>query len=357
MKPDPDSRSVDDLVHIGLSSSKNELKTADYNVHGVVTRVLTNSEAVAGAIAKFLQHFPSLKDSAEPQITVHLFVLDSLDDDMLALPDDADMLYDWGLVKVLQRESQRYLRVDTRARVIADVQTLQAVGFAEENLLQSDWLMSNLFFYPLWAQLLKVAGLFPLHAAGLGREGLGFLFLGKSGSGKSTLSLHMVKMGYGLLSDDTVFLRLHGDEVQALSFPEEINVNDDTVQMLPELGRIESFTRNDLREKSSFPIEELYPGCVIESTRPGIMAFPEIVDSEETTLRPMSQTEALALSLRYGFFFLDPSTTAAHFEILSRLARQSKCYRLYSGRNQQELEQAVDRLLAGSLNEHGEKDD
>jgi trehalose-6-phosphatase len=54
---------------------------------------------------------------------------------------------------------------------------------------------------------------------------------------------------------------------------------------------------------------------------------------------------------------LDPSTTAAHFEILSRLARQSKCYRLYSGRNQQELEQAVDRLLAGSLNEHGEKDD
>ncbi|MEK6536490.1 MAG: hypothetical protein AABZ63_03275, partial [Actinomycetota bacterium] len=65
----------------------------------------------------------------------------------------------------------------------------------------------------------------------------------------------------------------------------------------------------------------------------------------------MSRTEALALAMRYGYFFLDPSTTGRHFEILSLLARQTSCFRLYSGRDQEEMGRTVDRLLTGSLEE------
>jgi hypothetical protein len=272
-----------------------------------------------------------------------------MDETMGAVPSDADMLYDWGKVRIYHKGPLRFLEVDTRARVVADVEQRVLAGFAETELLQSDWLVTNLFFYPLWGQLLKESGLFPLHAAGLAKEGRSCLFLGRSGSGKSTLTVNLVKSGYGLLSDDTVFLREKDGIVEALSFPEEINVTEQTVRLIPELSKVRNFTVNELRNKSSFSIEEIYPDCVVESSIPALMVFPEIAEVETTTSAPMSRTEALALAMRYGYFFLDPSTTGRHFEILSLLAKQTRCFHLYSGRNQEDLGQVIDGLLAASL--------
>jgi hypothetical protein len=259
------------------------------------------------------------------------------------------MLYDWGMVKILKDGDYRYERVDRRACVIADVSNKIAVGIAEEGLLQTNWLITNLFFYPLWAQLMKMCGLFPLHAAGLVRDGKSFLFLGKSGSGKSTLSIHLVKNGYGLLSDDTVFLRERDGVLESMSFPEEINVTEKTIEMIPELSSIENFTANPFRDKSSFPIEELYPGCIVDSAVPSVLIFPELADSDDTAIEPMTGSEALTLSMRYGFFFMDPSTTSRHFELLSLLANQARCFRLYSGRDQEQLGKKVDELLRQNL--------
>ena len=348
MKSDFDSSAVADLVRRGQQTSTGEVSTAFFDVHGVGTRVKTNSDDVARALAKFLGAFPG-RDTNEADIEVHLFTVDDLDETLGTVPTDASLLYDWDMVKIYHQGPLRYLQVDTRAWVVADVEHRVAVGFAEKKLLQSDWLVSNLFFYPLWGQLLKESGLFPLHAAGLVKEGRSCLFLGRSGSGKSTLTLHLVRGGYGVLSDDTVFLRESDGKVEALSFPEEINVSEQTIKLIPELSRVEKFTVNELRQKSSFSIEELYPDCVVESSVPALMVFPEIVETETTRVAPMTRTEALALAMRYGYFFLDPSTTGRHFEILSLLARQTSCYHLFSGSDQEELERVVDELLAGSL--------
>ncbi|MHB1389864.1 MAG: hypothetical protein ACYCXF_01320 [Thermoleophilia bacterium] len=356
MIPECNSSAVADLVRLGQTLSTDELQAQSFNVHGVTTRIVTNSGAIAAAVAGLLRPFPAVADD-QGQIVVHLFAVPQLNARMAPVPDAAAMMYDWGMVKVYHQGICRYLKVDDRARVQADVAGGVAVGFATEDLLVSDWLISNLFFYPLWAQLLKVAGLFPLHAAGLEKEGKGYLFLGRSGSGKSTLTLNMVRAGYGLLSDDTVFLRLQDGRVQALCFPEEINVKEETIKLIPELSRVKNFTVNELRQKSSFSIEELYPGCVVEKSVPVVVVFPEITDNDATVVEPMSRTEALALSMRYGFFFLDPSTTGRHFEILSQLARQSDCYRLYSGRNQAELERVVNNLLQVSPESSGEDTD
>lgn len=356
MIPECKSSAVADLVRLGQKISTGELQAQTFNVHGVTTRIVTNSSAIATAVAGLLRPFPLTDDDA-PRIEVHLFAVPELQDRMAPVPDSAAMMYDWGMVKVYHQAGCRYLKVDHRARVQADVTDMKAVGFTTEELLGSDWLISNLFFYPLWAQLLKVAGLFPLHAAGLEKEGKGYLFLGRSGSGKSTLTLNMVRAGYGLLSDDTVFLRLQDGRVQALCFPEEINVKEETIKLIPELSRVKNFTVNELRQKSSFSIEELYPGCVVEKSSPEVVVFPEITDNDATVVEPMSRTEALALSMRYGFFFLDPSTTGRHFEILSQLARQSACYRLYSGRNQEKLERVVNTLLTVSPEPNGEDTD
>lgn len=345
---DYDSSAIADLVRLGQQKTSRGPATGVFNVHGVRTRAETNSDEVARALADFLRVFPG-SDSDEPDIRVHLFTVDSLEASMGTVPSEASMLYDWDRVKIYHLGPLRYLEVDTRARVVADVEQRVLAGFAEKELLQSDWLVTNLFFYPLWGQLLKESGLFPLHAAGLAKDGRSCLFLGRSGSGKSTLTLQLVRSGYGLLSDDTVFLREKDGVVEALSFPEEINVTEQTVRLIPELSRVQNFTVNDLRNKSSFSIEELYPGCIVETSVPALMVFPEIAEVEATMSAPMSRTEALALAMRYGYFFMDPSTTGRHFEILSLLTRQTSCFRLYSGSNEEDLGQVVDGLLTASL--------
>jgi len=55
-------------------------------------------------------------------------------------------------------------------------------------------------------ETMKRFGRFPLHAAGLARQGKGVLVPGASGSGKSTTSVALVRAGFDFLSDDTVFL-------------------------------------------------------------------------------------------------------------------------------------------------------
>ncbi len=342
------SSAVAELVRLGQQTASGKLLTEAFNVHGVRTRLVTDSNVVARAAAGLLRAFRE-DGKAEPDIEAHLYTVAALDGGMAPVPGDAIMLYDWGMVKIYHSGTHRHLVVEDRARVMADLGNRRAVGFMARSSLDSDWLISHLVFYPLWGQLLKEEGLYPFHAAGLARSGAAFLFPGASGSGKSTLSLHLVRSGYGLLSDDTVFLRESGGQVEALSFPEEINVTDETVELFPDLARVENFTVNELRQKSSFSIEELYPGCVTGSSVPAMLVFPQIEDVEATVVQPMSRTEALALSMRYGFFFMDPSTTGRHFEILSQLAKQAQCYRLYSGRDQQDLERVVDKLLGGEM--------
>lgn len=343
MKPKNYPGAVGEYIELG-SSFSDSLLTSTCNLHGVITRVSTNSRSVADALDHFLKAFPAASD-ATPDVEMFLFTTERLDDALAPVPAAATMLYDWGMVKILRDGDYRFEKVDRRARVIADIANGIAAGFAEESLLQTDWLVTNLFFYPLWAQLMKSQGLFPLHAAGLVRDGRAALLLGKSGSGKSTLSIHLVKAGHGLLSDDTVFLRELDGTVESLSFPEEINVTEKTIAMIPELADVENFTDNPFRDKSSFAIEELYPGCIVDAAVPSVLIFPEVTGSTDTVIEPMTGSEALTLSMRYGFFFMDPATTARHFEVLAALVKQVACFRLYSGSDQVQLDEKVGALL------------
>lgn len=339
------SEALDGLVKLGHKLSA-ELSTGTFNIHGVKARIVTNSDAATRAIADFLGHF-KCRDDDGFNIEFHLFFVDVLEDNMSPVPVDAPLLYDWSMVKVYNEGPRRFLKLDSMARVTADVEQGVGAGFAEKELLKSDWLVTNLFFYPLFGQLLKVNGLFPLHAAGLVKDGKASLFLGRSGSGKSTLSLSLVRGGFSILSDDTVFLRNKDGELEILSFPEEINVKEETIKLLPELSRVNKLNFNELRQKSSFSIEELYPGCIVDASSPSIMVFPQLAESEKTRVEPLEPTEALSESLRYGFFFMDPSTAEQHFQVMALLTRRSRCYRLYSGSDQKELERVVSGLHNG----------
>lgn len=341
---------VDDIIRAGTTSTTvSGLKSVTFDTHSVRTRLTTDSPAIERAVTGFMKAFPATAGDGS-DIDIHLFATRVTDAGHPPLPADASLLYDWSMVKIYQSGRCRYLAVnDGRALVVADLERSAAAGYVDESLLESDWLISHLVFYPLWGQLLKENGLYPLHAAGLARDGKAILFPGRSGSGKSTLTLQLVRSGYGLLSDDTVLLKSRGDRINAMAFPEEINVNEDAVDFFPELTKVKNLTANVARQKSSFAIEELYPDSVIEGAEPALLVFPQITDANRTEFAPMSRTEALTLGLRYAFLFLDPSTTGKHFEMLSLLARQVRCYRLFSGRDQEDLVRVVDGLFTGEL--------
>lgn len=337
---------VDAIIQAGNSAAASGLESVSFDAHGIITRVATSSPAVAGAVNSFVRAFKAGGGDADIEMT--FFAGRPGSSGFPELPPDLPLLYDWGMIRIYNGGSLRFLTIDgDRGLVVADLESSTAAGCLDESLLESDWLISHLAFYPLWGQLLKTRGLFPLHAAGLAKDGKAILFPGRSGSGKSTLTLQMVRSGYGLLSDDTVLLRNAGERIEAMAFPEEINVNEDAADFFPDLAKVKNLTANDARQKSSFAIEELYPQSVVEGAEPALLIFPQITDAEKTSFAPMSRTEALTLGLRYAFLFLDPSTTGRHFEVLSRLAKQVRCYRLFSGRDQEDLVRVVESLFAG----------
>lgn len=343
-----DPVSATDLAEFGRRHFPEELLSASFDLHGVRTRLLTNSPDVAAAVESFLAPFIAGGAGGGADIEVSLFTVDELDETMAAVPPGTPALYDWGPLRVFHAGASRYLELDTRARAVAGVAERRLTGFIRRDALGSPWLVSRQIFYPLWGQLMKECGLYPFHAAGLTRNGAGLLLAGRSGSGKSTLTLQLVRSGYGCLGDDTVFLREAGGRVEALSFPEEINVTGETRRMLPDLAQVENFAADPLRDKSSFALATLFPASGVDHTEPELLIFPEITGSDGSAALPMSRTEALALCLRFGFFFIDPSTTGRHFEILSALVRQAACHRLQSGRDQERLKQVVGSLVAAA---------
>ncbi len=347
---------VSDLVGLQKHSDTDELYVNNFDVHRVRTRLVSDSAAIAGAVSQLLGAFKlnGLNQSSSPNVTpdieVHLSAVDALDDGIAFVPAQTPMMYDWDAVKIYSLGKLRYLEMGRQAWVCADIEERRAAGFVERDVLESGWLIAHQVFFPLWGQLLKECGVYPFHAAGLVKDGRAVLFPGRSGSGKSTLTLQLVKEGFRMLGDDMVFLRQAGGGVEALSFPEEINVTDETLELFPDLAKVKNFTENKLRQKSSFSIDELYPGCVTDRAVPSLMVLPEISESGKTEILPMSRTEALAFCMRFGLFFIDPSTTGKHFELLSKLVRQSGCWRMRSGMDQEELLRSVDALLKQGSN-------
>lgn len=333
------------LVELGGQSSSENLSASYFNVHGVITKLVTDTDVVKDAVSSLLDAFSS-QESLAHDIEINLFTVNALKNDFTDIPVDASTLYDWDKVKIYSHGSNRYLTIDQNAFVAADVHHCILAGFIEKDCLESDWVISHMIFYPLWCQLMKEKGLYPLHAAGLVKDGRSILLPGRSGSGKSTLSLQLVRDGYGLLSDDTVFLKKSGCMIEAMSFPEEINVKERTFELIPELRNIKNLTVNKLRQKSSFQIDELYPDSFVDSAIPSLIIFPQISDSNETTLQPVSRTEALTMVMCFALFFLDPSTTSKHFEMLSQLVKQAPCYNLSAGSDSDKMLPTINKLFS-----------
>ena len=192
-------------------------------------------------------------------------------------------------------------------------------------------------------ELLKRHGRYNIHAAGLSSGGQGLLFTGTTGSGKSTLTVAMLRAGFGLLGDDTLFLSQSCEGIRAQAFPDEIDVTEQTAGFFPELPAF-SDARKNLRNKAQIVAEEVYQTGWVESCIPRILLFPKVANTPISVLKPVDPEHAL-LELATNIMLTEAHSSQAHLDALGGLIRQCDCYRLETGRDFDTLPNRLRELL------------
>jgi hypothetical protein len=203
-------------------------------------------------------------------------------------------------------------------------------------------LRRDLFLYSLlW--LLRAQGWYAAHAACLTTGHGGCLIVADSGSGKSTLALGLVQAGWYYLADDAVLFRSHREDVEVRP------IRRDLYLLGPEAAALFPDTQGCwqpclLREdsKQRLDVQTLYPTQVRNTCRPDLLLFPTIVAAPQSQLVPIGKAEALfRLIQQSALLAIDPQQASGHLDILARLVRQTKHYRLLAG---QDLAQDPRRL-------------
>ncbi len=320
--------------------------TATYVVHGVVTKVYADDHLLALAVQDFLRSF---RGQPEEQADIEFYLLTKepgFELDAGGHGGGSELLYDWNVLRYSREGQLRYQEVPGAGSIIADPEAGLAVAFVESDMAACSWSVAHVIFFPMWAQLLKARGVFPIHAAGLQRGGKGILFPGKSGCGKSTLSFHLLRHGYKLLGDDTVFIRRSGSGAEMLFFPEDVDVCSETVDLFPQLALARNLTEDRWQPKARVNLNEVGPDAVVESSATDVLVFPVIAEDGKTRYERIGPTEALAELILYAFLFMDPQTSKENFALLASLVQTTKCFRLHMGLDGAELAGAVDSIVA-----------
>jgi hypothetical protein len=196
----------------------------------------------------------------------------------------------------------------------------------------ADWLLSHpLLTVPL-IECLKRRRRYSLHAAGVCVRpgGPGMLLGGPSGAGKSTLALALAAAGLGYLGDDLVFLRSGAGGLEALAFPEEVDVGPGTMALLP-LGDAVRPARPGW-PKRQLAADRLPGPGVAWCCRPAVVVLPRVSGRSETVLRPLDPSRAL-VELAPNVLLTAAAASQRHLDALAELVTTCACYRLETGRD------------------------
>jgi hypothetical protein len=182
-------------------------------------------------------------------------------------------------------------------------------------------------------ETMKRFGQFPLHAGAVSLRGEGLLLPGTSGAGKSTLTIAMVRAGFDFLGDDTVFLahdQLQAGDIVASGFPDEVDVTESTVALIPELASLAGRPLRPGRDKHGFRVDEVFDRTPVAATRPVALVFPSVDRNRTPTLESLPAGEAL-FELTPNVLLTDPAAAQAHLDMLAHLVETTPAFTLHSG--------------------------
>jgi hypothetical protein len=215
---------------------------------------------------------------------------------------------------------QLYMEYDRCVRMLV----CPSKGYVRVSFLHEAGERTRVGAYPLFTialiELTKRHGLYFLHGAGLCLGEKALVLSGTSGSGKTTLVLALLRAGFDLLADDTLFLVGGGDELQMLGFPDAAGVSDHTVHLFPEVQPYLRHSPPPRGLKRLVHVEEVYGTAIRRSGQPAAVVFPSVRHMDTSTLTPLAQNEAF-FELIGHLLPTEIRSSQAHLDILARLAR------------------------------------
>ena len=177
--------------------------------------------------------------------------------------------------------------------------------------------------------LLRRVGWHHIHAAtALDPAGHGWLIAGNTQAGKSTTAALLASRGWQVGTDDVAFLAPAGERVAAVAFHAPIALRPEAYHLLGAAGGVFSAER---RKVGYWP-EEL-GGRWVPCIDPDIVLFTSVGDGR-TSAAPLRARETLAELVRWSaWVMLEPDLAQEHLDLLTRLARQARSYRVVVGRD------------------------
>lgn len=315
-----------------------------WNFHGVPIGVRTGAAAVGDLLAPRLRRFPSA-DGCAPAIW---FQYDVAPDGRVdrGIPPAARSVYEatGGEVRYDDATDRLFLHYPDRLHSVADLTTGEVDTVLATGDWDDCWVAAHPFFTLALLEQLKRFGLFGLHAALLAQRDAAVLIAGTSGAGKSTLTLALLRAGWAFGGDDMCFLAPGDGGLRVLSFPDELDVTDGTIDFFSELAPLR--TRRSRPGARKWPLlpEESYAVDFIRSCTPGAILFPRISNDERSRFEIMDAGAAL-MELVPNVLLTQARRSQQHLDALADLVRRSRCWRLHTGRDFEDLPGRCAELL------------
>jgi hypothetical protein len=213
--------------------------------------------------------------------------------------------------------------------------------------------LNNVILYAVQAALRR-AGLYQFHAGCVlsGNDRKAILLVGDSGCGKSTLAATLVRSGWKFVSDDNLLLRDSSAGVEAWALRRYFTFDEATLKACNLVtfeesigGRVPGKT-----EKFRFYARQAFPGKFVDTCLPGAILFPTVSHEPKSRVEPLRQGDALARLIRQcPWATCDAAAAPLHLQVLSKLARQTRSYTLFAGRDIFETPASIPGLIAQQI--------
>ncbi|MDQ1448706.1 MAG: hypothetical protein QOC79_1677, partial [Actinomycetota bacterium] len=127
------------------------------------------------------------------------------------------------------------------------------------------------------------------------------------------------------------------------AFPDELDVSDATVEMIPELAWLRRRAKRPGREKHAVPADVLGGRTVLGCTATALI-FPQVARTARSVLEPVGPADALR-ELLPNVLLTDATTSQSHLDVLGQLAREVPSFRLFTGSVLDEVAKTLAPLL------------
>jgi hypothetical protein len=326
---------------------KDSLKEHLHVIHGMGVSIL-GDDVLSTLVSDYFQtfyHGETLLDAPTLKFEFHMTNTPP------PIPFDSVKAIEGPHVTYYRNNEKVYTVLDDGSYICLDPLTQKAKGFLKSNIINNAIELYGLIGSSV-LEALKYYGLYPVHAAALQGNGIRCLVSGDGGCGKTTTTLGLVREGFQFVSDDSLFLREARDGIIASPLYTHVNVDQNLADRFPEILESRDIIIPE-RVKKSIDVTKPYPHEYIPSLRPDVIIFPEIVSSQKSSLEPINEMATYSLLLEQTILPVDNDTSRKQLKIIELLVKQSRGFKLLSGKDIYDDPRNLVYLMSEKINGHG----